>query len=529
MTQSLVSYFLESVEKYPERAALIVDNNIYTYSGLFKIASSYAATLNKFTLDDKPPLTAIFASRTLTAFAGLISTLLRGFGYVPLNPKHPPARSNNILKQTGCRSVVVDKQSYKVLDEVLKGVEHKVAILLPDIEDVSKLKKSFPNHTIIGANEIAQCSSDTPRIAQQKSIAYVMFTSGSTGAPKGVMVSHSNLIPLIDFFIDRYEICASDRISLTFALTFDPSVFNMFLAWGRGACLCCLSDNELLYSPGKFINEHRITIWNSVPSMVQYMKRLGMLKKCSYPNIRLSIFGAEPLPVDLVESWSCAAPQSEIENVYGPTELTINCTYYRWNAKKSPRECYKAIVPIGYPNPGMKVLVCDENLKEVPPGENGELLMSGPQVSLGYLNDREKTRNAFIVPPGMKELYYRTGDIVRRPVFDGPLLFIGRTDSQLKIQGHRIELGEIESVIRTETGINEVVAIGWPLTDSGAIGIEVFIQTQSLNLPKLKRTISAKLPKYMMPNGFHLIPRIPLNENGKYCTRSLHRILDSRR
>jgi acyl-coenzyme A synthetase/AMP-(fatty) acid ligase len=263
--------------------------------------------------------------------------------------------------------------------------------------------------------------------------------------------------------------------------------------------------------------------------MVLFMKRLGGLKKGSYPTVRMSIFGGEPLLEEVVRLWADAAPKSEIENVYGPTELTVNCTYYRWDPKRSPEECHRGIVPIGFPNPGMRLLVCDEDLSEVSPGEIGELLMTGPQVSLGYLKDPEKSSKAFIFPPGKKELYYRTGDLVRSPLADEPLLYFGRTDSQLKIRGRRVELGEIEAVVRQELGVEEVVAVGWPLTGGGASGIEVFISKHAIDGLHFKNRIAAKLPRYMVPNRFHLISKIPLNENGKYDRRALLQLLDSRK
>jgi amino acid adenylation domain-containing protein len=527
--RSLLSGFLKSAEKYPERTALEVEKRSYTYSELFRFASSFAAALDNSSSAGKPPLTAIFASRTLPAFAGVIAALFRGHGYVPLNPAQPPERTTHMLKQSGSGSLVVDKQASRQLDEVLEGMKHKLAILLPDFEDVSQFRKKFCRHTILGAKDLDRGMTFVPKIASPDAIAYIIFTSGSTGLPKGVMVSHANVLPLVDFFVDRYEICERDRVSLTFALTFDPSVFNIFLAWENGACLCCPSENDLLFNPGRFIRDHRITIWNCVPSMVLFMKRLGGLKKGSYPTVRMSIFGGEPLLEEVVRLWADAAPKSEIENVYGPTELTVNCTYYRWDPKRSPEECHRGIVPIGFPNPGMRLLVCDEDLSEVSPGEIGELLMTGPQVSLGYLKDPEKSSKAFIFPPGKKELYYRTGDLVRSPLADEPLLYFGRTDSQLKIRGRRVELGEIEAVVRQELGVEEVVAVGWPLTGGGASGIEVFISKHAIDGLHFKNRIAAKLPRYMVPNRFHLISKIPLNENGKYDRRALLQLLDSRK
>ncbi len=525
-SRSLVSGFLHSVEKYPEREALHVERHSYTYRELFEISSSFAAALDDHAIADGPKLTGIFASRTRTAIAGVIATLLRGFAYVPLNPKHPKERTEFILRQTECRTIIVDKGFCGQIDKILEGFEHKLVILLPDLEDIADMKNKFPQHTILGAKDLTRGISFAPRVAPIDSIAYIMFTSGSTGLPKGVMVSHGNLLPLLDFFVERYDMRPNDRMSIVSPLTFDPSVFQLFLPWERGGCACCPSEKALL-NPGKYIRDQQLTIWNCVPVMVLFMKRLGALKRGSYPSLRLSIFAGEPLLEEVVTSWADAAPRSEIDNLYGPTELTINCTYYRWDREKSPGECYRGIVSIGYPNPGMTVLVCDENLKEVPEGEIGELLMAGPQVTLGYLKDPEKTKESFIVPPGMGKRFYRTGDLVRRPFAGEPLHFIGRNDSQIKILGQRVELGEIEAILRRESGIDEVVALGWPLTAGGPSGIEVFVERQDLDVKELRRRIAAKLPEHMVPTQFHQISKIPLNDNGKYDRRALQKILES--
>lgn len=522
--RTIITGFLNSTRMYPENPALSVEGNTYSYRQLLEIASSYATALEDNAAPGEPHLTAILASRSLPAFAGIIATLIRGYGYVPLGPKQPSSRLRNILDQTGCRSIIVDRDAAEAAIELLEVFDRKCVVLMPD-GNLPGLDRIETKHIVLHADRIERNTRYEPREASPDSVAYIIFTSGSTGVPKGVMVAHRNVLPLIDFLVERYGITTDDRIPAVFPLTFDPSLKDMLLAWERGACLCCPSEKDLL-NPGRFILRSELTIWNSVPSLIMFMKRFGSLKKARYPRLRLSIFGGEPLLVESVAAWSEAAPNSAIENLYGPAELTISCTYYRWNWQTSPAECIAGVVPIGYPNPFMKALVCDEQLKEVPVGREGELLMSGPQVSLGYLKDPEKTARAFVVPPGKNEVYYRTGDLVKKLVENGPLVFLGRIDLQVKVLGNRVELGDVEAAVRKASGLEEVVAVGWPPSPAGPLGIEVFIAGRDLDVGTIKKSVQEILPEYMVPNGFHVIENIPLNENGKFDRKALCRMLE---
>ncbi len=400
--RGLLSGYLQSAARFPERPALEVAKRAYTYRELSALASGCAAAMDARESAGGPPLTAVFASRTPYQFAGIVAALMRGHGYVPLNRSYPSDRTQFMIRQTGCRSIVVDRESAKQLPAVLAGIEYPLAILLPEETDVSELRRAFPLHTFLGADDCRAAATYEAKTPDENSIAYIIFTSGSTGVPKGVMVSHRNIRALLDFLVPRFEITERDRLSQTYAVTFDPSVLDMFLGWERGACCCCPSQQALL-NPGAFINKAKITIWNSVPSVAIFMKRLGSLKKGNLPTLRLSIFGGEPLPVAVARDWMEAAPNSAIENLYGPTELAIVGTYYRWDPEKSPGECLRDTVPIGYPVPALSPLVCDERCGKSPTGAEGELLMTGAQVTLGYLGEPEKTRKAFVVPPGRNE------------------------------------------------------------------------------------------------------------------------------
>ena len=526
-TLLLWSGFLRSAAAFPDRPALEVGGQVHTYSDLHRMAASLAATLVAARPESGPPLTAVFAYRSATAFTGVLASLLSGHGYVPLNRTFPPERSRAMLQRSGCRTLIVDEASESQLESVLEGMDQPMLLVFPDKSCVRDLSDRWPAHRVVGASDLlpADAWPGAPSVAPD-AVAYLLFTSGSTGMPKGVMVNHRNVRHYIAWTVARYGIRETDRLSQTFDMTFDLSVHDMFVAWEAGACLCCPTQKQLL-KPGGFINEARLSVWFSVPSTVLFMRRFGMLKAGAYPGLRLSLFCGEALPLEAAQQWQAAAPQSIIENIYGPTELTIACTAYRWDPLRSPDECELGLVPIGHPFEGMNPLIVDENGGEVDPGESGELLMTGPQLTPGYWQDPEKTDAAFFTPTGMNARYYRTGDRVRRPHSPGqPMTYLGRLDNQVKVLGHRVELGEIEAALRRAAGVDGVVALGWPVSSSGADAIEAFVQAEEVDAERLKEALRACLPPYMVPRRIHALPSFPLNANGKFDRSALLRRLN---
>lgn len=531
--ESLRSGFLRSSERFPDHVALEVAGTQLTYSELRARAESIASTLDRYdggrdSLPNSPasPLTAVFGHRSAATFAGILGILFRGHGYVPLNPTFPPERNRDMLLRSGCRAVVVDGQGERQLVEVLEGVDVPLLLVFPEREDVSALASALPRHQVLGALDLESGSGWHPGPVEPGDIAYLLFTSGSTGIPKGVMVAHRNVRAFLDSMVSRYGITPEDRFSQTFELTFDLSVFDLFLAWECGARVCVPSHAQKML-PAKYIQDSGLTVWFSVPSTAVLMGRLRLLKPGAFPELRWSLFCGEALPVDTLEAFVRAAPRSTAENLYGPTELTIACTLYRWDPERSPSESELGVVPIGEPFPGMEVLVVDEQLHEVPPGATGELLMTGPQLSLGYWKDPEKTAAAFVRPPGRDRTYYRTGDRVRRSRGASPMVYIGRVDNQVKIQGYRVELGEIEAVVREEMGAEVAIAVGWPRNPSGADSIVVFVlETVSAPVDSFKR-VRSRLPAYMTPREIRHIAEFPLNSNGKVDRKALLAQLES--
>lgn len=519
--------FLESCRQYPTRGAIDVVGREVSYEQLLKRAMRLAATLQATTISGAVPLTAVFVYHSETAYAAVLGVLMAGNGYVPLNRMFPISRTQLMLERSLCRSVIVDAASEPQLENLLHGLAIPLIVICPDRANVTELKAKFPAHRFIGLNELADAEEWSAVEVARDSIAYLLFTSGSTGEPKAVMVSHANVLHYVDYVTKRYGFNSSDRLSQTFDLTFDLSAHDMFVAWENGACLCCPTQKQSI-KPGAFINDARLTVWFSVPSTAFFMRRFGVLKPGMYPGLRLSLFCGEALPMDITRHWALAAPNSVIENLYGPTELTISCTAYRWDNATSPDECEQGIVPIGQPFDDMQALIVDEKLREVEDGTDGELVMRGPQLSLGYWQDEAKTRQAFVQVAGKNGTYYRTGDRVRRDAVNKPLVYLGRLDNQIKVLGHRVELAEVEVAIRQVSGIEGVVALGWPKTESGADGIEVFLETDWFDTKALATQLKEKLPVYMLPRNILVLRRFPLNTNGKYDRKALQFILENR-
>jgi len=436
----------------------------------------------------------------------VLGALWAGHGYVPLNPGFPPDRLAEMLHRSGARTLIVDRERADRVAELVKDLDEPPVVIDAEATIAACVGRADP----------------VPPAAGPEAIAYLLFTSGSTGRPKGVGVTHANVTSFLAAIRERYGFGPADRFSQTFDLTFDLSVFDQFVAWDVGGCLCCPSEAQLM-SPARFIRDSELSVWFSVPSLGAMMRKLRMLKPDAFPTLRASLFCGEPLPVELARAWAAAAPNSTVENLYGPTEATIACTAQPFDpADASGAAELNGVVAIGEAFGGTRTTVAGPDLREVAPGEEGELLLSGPQVTPGYWFDAEKTAAAFVHPPGAEEVHYRTGDRVRRPLAAGePILYLGRMDHQIKVMGHRVELGEIEAVLREASGVDAAIAVGWPLTDSGAGGIAVFVADPDADVGALHKALAERLPDYMMPHRFKLLEELPLNANGKFDRRAM--------
>ncbi len=515
--------FLRSAQRHPERPALEVAGLSFSYAELRQRALAQADVLAQHRPAPSPARVGILGSRSPAAYTGLLGGLMAGWGVVPLNPGFPVERTRQMMNLAGLGALVVDAAGELLLPDLLQGLQHPVLVCLPGNTVDAGLASRWPEHRFVAMAGTQAAAGFQPISVSPDSLAYLFFTSGSTGAPKGVGVLHRNVLRFVEMSVERYRACGlteQDRFSQFYDITFDSSMFDLYVSWAFGACLCCPTASDWV-NPNKFIEAKGLTVIDIVPSTGHAMNRSNGWRPGRFKALRLCRFGGEALSADLAAALATAAPAAQLDNVYGPTECTVDAAYYQWSPERSPTECGHGVVPIGVAGPQVGLKVVDSALQEVPVGAEGELLISGPQVTPGYWNSPKRTAAAFITLPGSSTVHYRTGDLVRRPPPGQAIPYLGRLDFQIKISGVRIELGEVEQALRQAAHTDLAVAVGWPITSSGASGIAAFVVKADLDLAALRRRLKETLPAVMVPKDIHVIAEMPLNVNGKVDRKAL--------
>ena len=508
--------FLRHTRTCPDHVALTIGTREYTYAEAADTALRWASRLTEAT-GGRPRRVGVFAHRSEASYLGVLAALLAGAAFVPLNRRFPVERTRSMLERAAPDALIVDKASQEQLPELLRQLPHPPAVLLCEGDREAAGPSTAP---VLDAADLA-CAvplAETPAIAPGD-LAYLLFTSGSTGTPKGVPVTHANVRAFLTVAQQRYRLTPHDRLTQAFEQTFDLSVFDLFMAWEHGARVCAMEPIELL-APFRYLEGHGITTWFSVPSVAAMLRRRGSLTPGRMPTLRWSLFCGEALPAVVAEAWQAAAPASVVENLYGPTELTIACSAYRWDPRSSPGECVHDNLPIGRIHPGHHALVLDEALVPVAPGDTGELCVAGPQTTPGYWQAPKTTAERYVVREG--RTYYRTGDLVRFDPEREHYVCLGRNDQQIKVGGHRIEPGEIEAALR-RAGCTEAVCLLWPDAESIAA-----VVTGVADPAPLADTVAETLPPYMVPKSVSAIEQLPVNANGKVDRDALHAWLNER-
>jgi amino acid adenylation domain-containing protein len=529
--QLLVDGFLESAARGPQRIALDAAGATFTYAELLRLAGLVGQDLSGIA-GPGPALCGVFAGLNVASYAGMLGALLAGRGFVTLNPSQPLERLGKICVRTDLRVIIIGEDALPLLGELLRTCSNVACVI--GVQDSQALREFAATHPCVkvlcsaeqGGSPDVEAMRRRLEVRTSADIAYVMFTSGSTGEPKGVPVSNGNVIAYVrnaGAFV-RGE--PTDRFAQCSDLSFDLSVHPVWLAWECGAALCVVPENSKM-APAKFIRQKEITIWTSVPSVVTFLKRMHFLTPGAFPTIRHSMFCGEPLTAEQVGAWQQACPASIIDNFYGPTEATVAITALRCARPLQPDAAPNGIVGIGVPFADQSVALVDEDLRRVAPGTAGELLLAGSQVTTGYLGDEALSRSRYVrIPELGGTLWYRTGDLARMDA-SGQLYFVGRVDLQIKIAGFRVELQEVESVVKEVSRAELVAGIAWPVKAGAAQGIHCFMTGGDLDVSEREILSHCRrvLPHYMVPQRVHALRELPLSANGKIDRKALTRLL----
>lgn len=493
----------------PNADAIVAGGARLTYGDLARKAAEVALAIGPALKNRR---VGLLASRSLAAYAGLAGAAWAGAAYVPLNLKWPEARLVTLLQQLDLDALVVDRNGAELLTDAVRAAAPDLILCADDARPVDGA---------IRLGDLPPAPDLAPAPVRASDLAYILFTSGTTGMPKGVMVSAGSLAHYLEQSRGWVGFTAQDRVAEAHDLSFDLSVHNLFLALEAGAALHVMSPLDMM-GPQRFIRANAITCWMSVPTIITMMKANGVLKPGVFPSLRLSVFCGEPLPMPAVKAWAEAAPSSVVENIYGPTECTVVCMRQRLtdDPPVTPR---RNILAIGKPYANFEIGIFDTGQNPVPHGSIGEIALKSPQLSDGYFNAPEQTADRFRTIRG--ERWYLTGDLGYCDA-GGVFHHMGRIDNQVKVKGNRIELDEVDMHLRRAAGTDLACTVAWPVVDGSAQGLVGFSTNPGVSAQAIIKAMRETLPHYMVPATIVHVEALPQNINGKTDRKALAAMLD---
>ena len=492
MQKSVIEYLSATVNRFPEKIAVKDSEKSITFSELWSNAQKISSAIINIKISNNNPIGVYIPKgcKMIESFAGIN---MSGNFYVPLDTKSPASRVNSIITTLESKILITDRFHF----EALKSFSEAEILV---IEDIIESGINTDNAFINLEKQI-----DTDPV-------YSIFTSGSTGAPKGVVIPHRGVIDYIDWANETFHFESDAVIGNQAPFYFDNSTLDIYLMYSTGATLNIIPESCFAF-PAKlvdYLNEEKISFVFWVPFVLVNVANLNIFETKKPQYMKDIFFAGEVMPNKHLNYWRKHLPNCRYANLYGPTEITVDCTYYEVKRMFTDSEP----LPIGFPCKNTDVMILVERKRLAKQGEQGELCVRGSSLALGYYNNPDRTAQAFIQNPlhnHYPETIYCTGDVVYENEY-GEIMYVGRIDSQIKHNGYRIELGEIETAILGSNLVKNCCVI----YDFANKKIVMYYQSDNeLNMAELRKSVLTRIPKYMMPTVYHRENILQQNGSGK--------------
>ena len=498
MKKSIIDILEETTKKFSNKEAFVDSKRKVTYNEFLNNSKKIGTYINKSVNKTKVPI-AIFIDKTVNCLEAMIGTIYSGNFYTVLDVKSPKDRLRSIIENLDAKVIITDTKNVKALQCL--DLKTEKLFIYEEMINIEINQKSL--------NEINNERIDTD-------IMYILYTSGSTGIPKGVVLSHRAVLSYIKWVKETFDITEKTIWGSQTPFYFSMSITDVFTTILAGATMYIIPKVNFSFPINliRFLDENKINTIYWVPSALCIVANLGALKDIKLPNLKKVLFAGEVMPTKQLNMWMDALPNTMFANLFGPTETTDICSYYIIDKKIPLTES----IPIGKHCNNCNLIVIDENENEIKynpkeeESKSGELLVRGSFLAEGYYKNEEKTKNTFIQNPINKnypEIVYKTGDIVKFNK-EGNLIYISRKDYQIKHMGYRIELGEIEKNIYSV----EEITLCCSIYDDVNKKIVLYYQG-TIEENDLAKKLEEKLLPYMKPNKYIRLNVMPYNSNGK--------------